>query len=399
MFDSILIKQNKISDSKVDLGLMCESLLFYGKTNFLLDIFTAKQFVQSVGLEKLKEYTERGIIKLYFRNGALAPAVFGSKLNSKQYSPFVVAQSEAFDLSEHVNGGFKELGFSEAETKLKTRDFLDLCNPLSYNKGFQDQLSSEWEDETLLTTQMRAYIKLYLPHLDLTNLKVEIKDKTFSPLGGNSYSFHSNYDLHELNSKYSEVIPQNTLLTWESFLIYLMESSGDIHLASNLNTEIYTDPLHLPFISNRIDELLNKIHKNQTQISSFQSIVLDDYRPIRDIINSGEKNFSDFEAVLDNSFDFRDWLEKVEEDTSIVKAYYEEISKESWLNKKPVKAARFGIFTGLGIVGDILAGGIPIGSAITSMSDNFLLPKLINGWKPNHFIDGNVKPFLNENPQ
>jgi hypothetical protein len=48
----------------------------------------------------------------------------------------------------------------------------------------------------------------------------------------------------------------------------------------------------------------------------------------------------------------------------------------------------------MGIVGDALAGGIPVGSAIASASDNYLLPKLLGGWKPNQFIDSEVKDFL-----
>ena len=42
------------------------------------------------------------------------------------------------------------------------------------------------------------------------------------------------------------------------------------------------------------------------------------------------------------------------------------------------------------MLGDAAAGGIPIGSAAASVSDNYLLPKLLNGWKPNQFIDNEV---------
>jgi hypothetical protein len=35
MFDRIFIKKNKISESSVDLGKLCEALLFYDQTDFL----------------------------------------------------------------------------------------------------------------------------------------------------------------------------------------------------------------------------------------------------------------------------------------------------------------------------------------------------------------------------
>jgi hypothetical protein len=31
---------------------------------------------------------------------------------------------------------------------------------------------------------------------------------------------------------------------------------------------------------------------------------------------------------------------------------------------------------------------------VSSASDNYLLPKLTAGWRPNQFIDNEVKPFL-----
>jgi hypothetical protein len=34
MLEKIFIKQNKISDNTIDLGKLCESLLFYGETTF-----------------------------------------------------------------------------------------------------------------------------------------------------------------------------------------------------------------------------------------------------------------------------------------------------------------------------------------------------------------------------
>ena len=74
--------------------------------------------------------------------------------------------------------------------------------------------------------------------------------------------------------------------------------------------------------------------------------------------------------------------------------YYDAVIKESWIEKKVAKSGRFGIFTAIGIVGDAMAGGVPIGSLTASASDNYLLPKLTKGWKPNQFIDSEVKTFL-----
>jgi hypothetical protein len=143
-----------------------------------------------------------------------------------------------------------------------------------------------------------------------------------------------------------------------------------------------------------VEDIVKKVSKSEKDINTFENIILEQYKPIRDSINSGEKSFSDFTEILDKSLKFKKWLKEVENDSSLLGQYYEAVTKESWIDKKAVKATRFGVFTALGILGDILAGGIPIGSLVSSASDNYLLPKLAAGWKPNQFIDNEVKPFL-----
>lgn len=394
MFEKIFIKQNRISDNTIDLGKLCESMLFYGQTNFLLDKFTVEQFIRLIGLEKLKEYNERGIIKLHIRNSAIGTAQFqmGSK---KAYGP-MITKSEAFNLEEFIYKGFHEITNSEELSKKNTKEFLDICTPLEYSEGFQSVLNSECEDIDLLKNQLRIYINSYLPQLELSDLAIEIENKFSTPFGTDAYIFRSNYDFDVINQKYSELFPKGHFLDWSSFILNVTESSGDINIASQHESEIYSDEIHKVYIQGRVNELIKRVTKSTDNIQTFESLVLENYKPIRDAINSGERSFEEFSKIIDNSFKFREWLSKLDGNHALLNEYYEAISKESWIEKKPIKALRMGIFTGIGFLGDLLAGGIPIGSAMSSASDNFLLPKITKGWKPNQFIDNQMKPFLPE---
>ncbi|WP_339881169.1 hypothetical protein [uncultured Algoriphagus sp.] len=396
MFDRIFIKKNKISESSVDLGKLCEALLFYDRTDFLLDKFTAEQFVTSIELEKLKEYSEKGIINLHYKNSAIGIFQF-PKGQKSGYGP-MVTKSEAFYLEEYVNKGFlKVFKGDKAESDKKTIEFLEFCSPQEYVNDFQKLLESETEDISLLTSQLKIYINSYLPNLDVSSLELNIEDKFSTPLGIDSYIFNSNFKLEELTEKYSALLPNNHTLNWSAFLLNSFESSGDLNISSQFNAELFTDNKNLPYIQNRVEELVKKVAKSEKDIETFENIILEDYRPIREAINSGEKSFNDFTEIIDKSLKFKEWLKNLESDSSLLKQYYDAVIKESWIEKKVAKASRFGIFTGLGILGDALAGGVPIGSLIASASDNYLLPKLLGGWKPNQFIDSEVKSFLPKN--
>lgn len=392
MFERIYIKKNRITESQIDLGKLCEALLFYDQTDFMLDRFTATQFVELMPFEKLKEYTSKGIINLHSRNTAIG-IIQLEKGNKTGVAP-MVTKSDAHNLDEYVNQGFLNKGISKKEASTMTDDFLGLCAKQEYVDGFQKMLEAECEDEALLTSQLKIYINSYLPQLSLEDLTISISDKFLTPVGIEAYIYNSNYDFKTLNDKYSDLFPEGHTLNWTSFLLNSSESSGDLNIASQHNAEIFTDRNHYPYLQNRLSELIIKSKTNEDNITIFENIELEGYRPIRESINSGEKSFEDFVEVLDKSLKFRKWLRNLSDDHTLLNQYYQTVIKESWIEKKIAKASRFGIFTALGMLGDAAAGGIPIGSAAASVSDNYLLPKLLNGWKPNQFIDNEVKPFL-----
>jgi len=394
MFEKIFIKQNKISENTIDLGKLCESLLFYGQTNYLLDKFTVEQFIKMVGLDKLKEYNEREILKLHFRNSAIGTAQF--PIGTKAAFGPMVTKSQAFNLEEIIYNGFLEITNSEKQSKTNTKEFLDICSPLEYSEGFQGVLNSECEDIELLKSQVKIYINSYLPQLDLSDLTIEIENKISTPFGTDAFIFRSNYNFDELNAKYSDLFPEGHSLSWSSFILNVTESSGDINIASQHESEIYSDENHTVYIQGRFNELIKRATKSTENIETFENLALENYKPIRETINSGERSFEEFSQVIDKSFKFREWLKELDGNHALLNEYYEAITKESWIDKKPIKALRMGIFTGLGFLGDMLAGGVPIGSMVSSASDNFLLPKIAKGWKPNQFIDNQVKQFLEE---
>lgn len=394
MFDKIFLKRNRISDNTIDLGKLCESMIFYNQTNFLLDKFTVEQFIKLVGIEKLKEYSERGIIKLHYRNTAIGTAAF--QVGTKTAFGPLVTKSQAFNLEEKVFRGFLEVTGSENKSKLNSRDFLDLCSPLEYTAGFQKILESECEDIELLKSQFKIYINSYLPQLDVANLTLEINESISTQIGTKAFVFKSNYDLNELNEKYSALLPNGHILNWSTFLLNSTESSGDINIASQYDTELYSDEKHTIYIQGRFNELIKRVSKSAENIQTFEKLSLENYKPISETINSGERTFEEFSKIIDKSIEFREWLSHLDGNHSLLNEYYDAITKESWIDKKPIKALRIGIFAGLGLLGDLMAGGIPIGSILSSASDNYLVPKLLKGWKPNQFIDTQVKPFLKE---
>lgn len=130
----------------------------------------------------------------------------------------------------------------------------------------------------------------------------------------------------------------------------------------------------------------------------FQDYVFDDARAISESINSGEKSFRDLYQLLIEAAKFKSWLKEQEPNQELFRAYFQEITKKSWVDKLPPKSIRWAIFNLAGLGIDALgAGGVGKLMGLTvSAFDEFLLDKIIKGWKPNQFIETSKIKFLNE---
>ena len=76
-------------------------------------------------------------------------------------------------------------------------------------------------------------------------------------------------------------------------------------------------------------------------------------------------------------------------DGGLLRTYYRDVTASSWVDKLPGKSLRFIFFTGAGILLDV-AGTGGVGTAIgvaASAADTFLLDRMIQGWKPNQFVE------------
>ena len=67
--------------------------------------------------------------------------------------------------------------------------------------------------------------------------------------------------------------------------------------------------------------------------------------------------------------------------------YLSEIKAGNWLTALPIKTLRYIVKLGVGTLN-------PIAGGVVSAIDTFLLEKVFGGWKPNHFVEKRLLPFL-----
>jgi hypothetical protein len=122
-------------------------------------------------------------------------------------------------------------------------------------------------------------------------------------------------------------------------------------------------------------------------------------KSIREAINDGSRSFSDLIEVVVKARKFREWLDGEPDDADLLEAYYREVTRDSWIDQLPGKTVKWAIF---GAASTALAvAGIPVGaSALAGLGlsafDDFVVDKILKGWRPDQFIQGSIVPFVSE---
>ncbi len=112
-----------------------------------------------------------------------------------------------------------------------------------------------------------------------------------------------------------------------------------------------------------------------------------DFPSLRETIDSGQRTFTDFLLLLDRASRFKEWLKSTAVDEGLVRSYMTAISKEGWIQSVPAKSVRY-LFT------LALEASNPVAGVAAAIADNFIVEKLLGGWRPNHFVENRLASFL-----
>jgi len=151
-------------------------------------------------------------------------------------------------------------------------------------------------------------------------------------------------------------------------------------------SEFATSDLHSSLMNLQIADVIQRTRKSEGEIIEFNKHVLADCPSIGTAFVAGQITGEQLLKLLEEGDKFRKWLGTIDRDADLVNQYINEVLAPTLADKKGVKAARFTVTE--------LSSLIPVVGTVVSAADTFFVDKLLTGWKPNHFIDGKLKPML-----
>ena len=398
MFEKIVIRRNN-NRQLIDPGAFAETLLFYDNVHLLLDRGSLDAVLRAVGADNLLQLIKDKRVTATILTDHLG-AHTNTPLGGKPVHDF-----GTFSLAQHADGRkFKRKHIVEesfasvlGDNKMSRIKAERLLSHVSFRRHDENpdsegallkQARLDLEDVDYVREAVRETLLDKIPDLRLPH------DWYFRAVrrADGQFTVATNLDFVAINA-----YPDSDNAISEAHLaLSILEARADLSMAANYMSEIITDPARSKIIQIRFREMLERRTSSQESISTFQDAHLDNARAIREAINSGERSFDEFLVVLDKASKFRNWVTGLNPDAKILNEYYEEATRLTWVDKLPTKGTRFAICTIGGALLEALqpgSGGMAL-SAGLGAADLLFIDRILKGWRPNQFVNGSLKRFV-----
>lgn len=392
MFESItFFNQNKTDTSNpLDIGALVECMLFYGKTSVVANQSILRQLFTYFGVDRVIELIEEDLLNIIYTEtnvGVLTRTINGTEYHdTTQFSlPQHTYQDELRKICIDVIG-------KAGKGRRTAQRIQGLIKVRNHENIILEGARKSFADQEYINYAAKSIIRSLIPE------KINVDDVVFQTEKTESgIVIATNINFVALNQVYHKYVPAtHSTINPALILSHTLDVESELYFSSNNLSEIATSGLSANLISHKINYLLEKSIKSAEKIQDFQGFVFNDAKSLRKAISKKLIDLGDLMLVLKNSRKFKKWIIGVEPDQDLIKSYYSEVTKKTIVDKLPGKSVRWGIFTGAGIIADVWATG-GIGTAVgigLGALDTFYLDKLISGWKPNQFIEDEVKELL-----
>jgi hypothetical protein len=398
MFEQALVLRAGV-EKHVDLGLLAETIFFYGNTHLLLNRGSIEALASQIPAAELIELFDRDAIKLsYIREGFV---VLTAGFPRVHQVGFAHLHSEGvgkkkLDYREEIAVALERRLGKSAETRKLAKavgdrvklhrmhsDESGKCLPVIVRR---DLANGPFVKKAVVTT---------LGHLVPTYKQPQFHFNLFDT--GSGFAVDTNLDFEAINKVYHQTIPPSHSSIDVAYLLsHIYDARADIFFAAYYMAEPVTTPVYSDISRIVQFDFIRRRSANIEELDQFLDVAVPDSPSIRETINEKRRTFAEFLKLLDEAEKFKKWLQVTNPDAGLLQEYYNASTAKQWTDKVPSKTVRFAIVTGIAAALEAVAPsgvGTVLGFGAAAV-DQFALDQLLKGWRPNQFIVGPYQEFV-----
>lgn len=393
MFKAITYKNTIGPGPLIDIGALAEGLLFYERVVVVGNSGTVNDLLSRIPPFVLLSLLRDGRLEFHYLGDQVGVSTTPLS-NGKSIHGLISFSSPDHTIEKVGPKAFKDAAGGTSQARIGASQFSKLLRPIDHSAFDQASVLQALTDNHSIQLSVLSLIREVVPAFSLPNeTHFKIERET------NGFYVDTNLDFEALNRIYHRAVPPAHSSLSEAYLLALIQGAYEAtYFAAKLNAEVAVHPIERVVQAKAVEAVALRHSNSQAQIDSFTDLILPCCHTIREAINSGAVPFSSVVKLLDSADRFRHWLHQQPPDSNLLRAYYQETVKESWVEMLPAKSTRWSIFTGIGLGLDALgAGGLGTAAATAvSAVDAFVLDKLIKGWKPHQFVEKDLKALFSE---
>jgi hypothetical protein len=389
MLGNCVIRNPMTSERKLDLGALCESLLFFSKTHVILDQGTLALFVTSGFLDDAIEMLKQGYITASY--SPELPALYTDNNAGLKEHHFVVIRIGGNQETGHMKRSADLLLFHLEQLlkdKGKARQYhRELCKLVSF-KDLEKHSVESMALEDLKDPHFAGEIaRMSLLNFSVPLSEVEPLRVKIIPLDKGKFAIDTNINFERIK----RYVPSEPDFGQNHLFPGVGDARLDIFLAAKHNAAFIGNDANQKIVELILRKAIG-VQANSDEVTrAIYDFISIDTPSIREVINSGSRTPREFMALLGKAGPFKTWLSTQNPDKDLIQEMLREKAKGGWVESLPVKAARFGVFTGGGMLTDLFAPG---SSLALGAVDNFLIDKLASHWRPHFFVENKLRGFL-----
>ncbi|MFZ1546207.1 MAG: hypothetical protein WAT12_03790 [Candidatus Nitrotoga sp.] len=392
MFEHIVLRRAE-GGLPVSAGQIAEALLYYQKVHVFIDRETLFYLIRQIGIPSILTLLRRPEISAVYCEEMLVTHT--ESVGVSQYHNYVAIRLAGHEDVGQLKSPLERLryeierqGISKTETRRFSNTFLELVpvRRFSGNHFLQGGITQAAKLDLLDTDYSAQAIRKAVAVLPGGHVVGD--DFQFELINSDQGIFvFTNIDLRSINQRRAQAVPPVDPLTVAHLLSNILDARADLALASFYGGDFVTSAVTSSIIQIRHAELLRRSKLNVDSRQQFTEVVLPDSPSLAEVIDLSERSFDEFLNLLDRAGRFKDWLKTVNPDEDLIRTYMRDVSSEGWIQRLPAKSLRY-------VLTLALEATNPAVGLVSGFIDNFVVEKLLSGWRPNHFVSGKLSPFV-----
>lgn len=393
MFESLVLTGQNVENKKpIDMGSLVEAMFLYGRVTVIANYGILDQIYYFFGGENLLWILDEGYLVIVYQEhpaGIHTQLLLGTEFhNPIQFSsPQHVFQDELRKICIDAKGR-KDAGRRLAQ---RIEKYIQVSRE---TPRILDGTSKSIVNPNYLHTSTQIIINELVPSFGWQD-----EFKFLAIPTENGLVIETNLDFELINKIYHKsVSPSHSKITPGYILSHLLNLEESLFFAATYSSELSCNSLSTRLGINKVDYIIEHSLQRNKRLSSFKEVVFKNVNAIKEAVNSGSVDVDSILKVLQKSRKYKEWLLTMPPNADLLQEYLIKVGEKSFMEKLPGKILRCALFSGCGLAASSCLPpmeSIGVGLSLNVL-DTFFFDKICGGWKPNHYIDNQLKPLINQ---